>query len=48
MQNAAGYPLGYPAINTVHNEKKRHLAAGHFDHRVFHHLLTDFQELGGY
>ncbi len=44
----AGYPYGYPALNTVHYEKKRHLAAGHIDHSIFHLLLTDIQELGAH
>ncbi len=44
----AGYPDGYPALNNVHYEKKRHLAAGHIDHSIIHHLLTDIQELGAY
>jgi len=44
----AGYPDGYPALNNVHYEKKRHLAAGHIDHGIVHHLLTDIQELGSY
>jgi multidrug resistance efflux pump len=48
MQNTAGYPAGYPAPNTVHYEKKKHLAAGPGDHPVFHHLLTDIQKLGAY
>jgi hypothetical protein len=47
MQNTAGYPAGYPALNTVHYEEKKHLTAGHGNHPVFHHLLTDIQELGG-
>jgi hypothetical protein len=44
----AGYPAGYPALNTIHHEKKKHMAAGHTDHRIFHHLFTDIQELGGF
>lgn len=44
----AGYPDGYPALNTIHYEKKRHLTAGCIDHSVFRHLLTDIQELGSY
>jgi hypothetical protein len=48
VQNTAGYPDGYPALNNIHNEKKRQIAAGHIYHRFFHHLLTDLQELGAY
>jgi hypothetical protein len=35
-------------LNTVHYEKKKDLAAGHIDHGVLYHILTDFQKLGAY